>query len=375
MELQIGDSLITCAGLDDAERVDKILGREYAGAYINESQDVPWATVKKLRTRLSQKIGFAPKLVADLNPTTTAHWTYKLWIDGQTPEGHPVLGHYASLWMSPYDNEINLAPGYIQAQLETLTGQYRARFLDGKYSNDSDLRVFNPRAYYSDSDLATWERLVPGSVRLVGGLDIGYADRDAFVMLAYVEGQPDIWLVYEHKANRQTISDLANAIRAGMMWGKSRFPAAMTGFEIYSDTADVLYKDPSGAAQIKSMRDLSTTFGLPIRAAYKRDKAMGIDYLQDDVNAGRLHIRHDGPFADECGKTVWKRDPQTEAVVRIIDDDTYHPDEMDSIIYAYRYLMRIGNSAMIGRVPVQIQAAEETADEMALAISGDNYVW
>lgn len=62
-------------GLDDKERVDKILGKEYATIYVNESSQVAYETVLTLRTRLAQACfrrdgsRLPLKGLYDLNPT------------------------------------------------------------------------------------------------------------------------------------------------------------------------------------------------------------------------------------------------------------------------------------------------------------------
>ncbi|GAF94168.1 unnamed protein product, partial [marine sediment metagenome] len=56
-------------GLDDKDRVDKILGREYCTIFFNEISQMPYDTVTTVRTRLSQKVGDCiPKGYYDLNP-------------------------------------------------------------------------------------------------------------------------------------------------------------------------------------------------------------------------------------------------------------------------------------------------------------------
>ena len=62
-------SMIRVGGLDDAERVDKILGDEYLHIFINEATQVSWDTVTKVLTRLSQNIpGAARKLISTATP-------------------------------------------------------------------------------------------------------------------------------------------------------------------------------------------------------------------------------------------------------------------------------------------------------------------
>ena len=73
-------------GLDDKERVDKILGKEYATIYPNESSQIPYETILVLRTRLAQAARkldgreLPLKMYYDLNPTSRSHWSYQEFI-------------------------------------------------------------------------------------------------------------------------------------------------------------------------------------------------------------------------------------------------------------------------------------------------------
>jgi phage terminase large subunit len=359
MEIHFSNgAVIVCAGLDDKERVDKILGQEFLTMYINESQDVPWPTVKTLRTRLSQRIDGVPtRFIADLNPTSIAHWTYKQWFEGKDPEtGKPLAGSFGAIQINPYDNRENLADGYIERELETLTGDFRSRFLLGEYSSNSELVVFHPRSFSTWDDFLAWGRDKWASVRLVGGLDLGVDDPDAFVILAYVDGDPDVWIVYEHMARRQSTEELAAQIKRGIEWVTKNVPTPEPAFQIWSDTNTVRHGKEGDSK--KNARMLSEIYGLPTRPAYKRDKILGIEFLRDDVNSGRIHIPQGGPFADETSKTVWTKNPIDESIIRDIDDETFHPNMMDAIVYAYRFLMSYGNSAMIGRASLSAKESE-----------------
>jgi hypothetical protein len=67
-------------GLDESDRVDKILGSEYATIFLNECSQIPYSTVVTVRTRLAQKAalddgsGYLPlREYDDLNPTGARH--------------------------------------------------------------------------------------------------------------------------------------------------------------------------------------------------------------------------------------------------------------------------------------------------------------
>ena len=55
-------------GLDDKERVEKILGTEFSTIYLNECTQIPLASVDMVRTRLAQKTKLVNRMYYDLNP-------------------------------------------------------------------------------------------------------------------------------------------------------------------------------------------------------------------------------------------------------------------------------------------------------------------
>lgn len=143
LELENG-SEIWLAGLDDKERVDKVLGKEFATLYFNEASEIPLSSYRVAQTRLAQNIqrvesrGPLPlRSYVDLNPTTDAHWTYKLFIKGENPEdgGKIDQGQYQWGVANPTDNAENLLPDYLES-LAAMPEAQRRRFFDGSYSSD-----------------------------------------------------------------------------------------------------------------------------------------------------------------------------------------------------------------------------------------------
>lgn len=144
-------SQIWLGGLDDKERVEKILGTEYTTMYFNECSQLSWTSVKLAITRLAQVIpGCRKKLFFDCNPPNKRHWTYSLWIKHQDPEtGHsqPNPRLYTSMRMNPADNEENLGEDYVTNVLNgTLNERELKRFRDGEFLDDAEGALFK----YSD---------------------------------------------------------------------------------------------------------------------------------------------------------------------------------------------------------------------------------
>lgn len=135
-------------GLDSQERIDKILGTEYATIFVDEASEVGYEEILVLRTRLAQavKIAHGPnagrllrlKMFYSLNPTSQRHWSYREIIKKVSPvDGLPLANasDFAFMTTSPYDNAANLPPGYIEG-LKALPRLQRARFLEGRYLAD-----------------------------------------------------------------------------------------------------------------------------------------------------------------------------------------------------------------------------------------------
>lgn len=132
-------SLLQCGGLDDKDRVEKILGQEYATLYLNEVSQIPWPSVEMVRTRLAQKSELPLKAYYDCNPPPKSHWTYQVWKLGLKPgtkEPLPDRHLYAEMRINPEENRENLSPEYID-ELNALSAARRLRFLSGEWGSDT----------------------------------------------------------------------------------------------------------------------------------------------------------------------------------------------------------------------------------------------
>lgn len=130
-------------GLDDKERVEKILGQEYATVYVNECSQLSYDAIVMLRSRLAQNCvcadGRPLKLKAyyDLNPVGKSHWTYKEFVAGIDPvSGKPLKeGRRCFATINPTENP-HLPKQYVEEILEDMPERQRQRFLEGKFINE-----------------------------------------------------------------------------------------------------------------------------------------------------------------------------------------------------------------------------------------------
>lgn len=135
-------SEIWLAGLDDKERVEKILGFEYASIYFNECSQIPWASADTALTRLAQVVdGCVQRAYYDLNPGGNRHWTYRQFFERKMADSNRELPDgdfdYKHLTINPSDNKANLSPKYLQA-LANASERTRRRFFEGVYSPEMD---------------------------------------------------------------------------------------------------------------------------------------------------------------------------------------------------------------------------------------------
>ncbi len=161
------ESEIWIGGLDDQDRVEKILGKEYATIFLNECSQIPYASVLVALTRLAQVSGDLPQAAYyDLNPTGKGHWSNVLFGELRDPVSRQPLENpsdYARLFLNPGDNAANLSPGYLKS-LERLPERQRKRFFEGVYIDELSGALFSyetiARARVAELDQARCVRVV-----------------------------------------------------------------------------------------------------------------------------------------------------------------------------------------------------------------------
>ena len=158
-----GDAEVWFGGLDDKDRVEKILGKEFSTIYVNESSQVSYETILTLRTRLAQsctkrdgrQLGL--KAYYDLNPTGRGLWTHREFIENLNPvDQRPINPETrAHIVLNPADNP-HLPQAYLD-ELDELPDKQRQRFRDGRYLSEV------PGALWSLSDRRADDgKLMPG---------------------------------------------------------------------------------------------------------------------------------------------------------------------------------------------------------------------
>jgi len=173
-------------GLDDKERTEKILGKEYCRILLNECSQIPWATRNIVVTRLAQRCHYEIdgrrlelplRMYYDCNPPGKGHWTYRLFhlhVDPETRVRLPDPGNYATMRLNPRDNAENLPPEYL-SELERLPARLQRRFLRGEYADEAQGQL------WTEDMLDRWRTLdaqLPDMQRIIVAVDPSGASDD-----------------------------------------------------------------------------------------------------------------------------------------------------------------------------------------------------
>ena len=193
----------------------------------------------------------------------------------------------------------------------------------GSWEYDLESMVFKDYQKYKEIP-ATF---IPTDIAI--GTDYGFSDYNSIIALAYNRTTGQAYVINERKFNKATVTDIINACKEVFEFCKkfaiernSNFDFAKLAF--YCDTSDqsITY-------------ELNTNYKIPAYNCYKYDKKMAIAQLADWCRTGKIMIPEDGILQDEFERTVYKRDEQ-DNITSEIDDDLFHPDATDALLYASR---------------------------------------
>ena len=316
---EVGDgSEVWLAGLDDKERVDKVLGKEFATLYFNEASEIPYQSYVVAQTRLAQKVvrfdgqTLPLKSYVDLNPTARHHWTYRLYVEGVEPESGQSLARpedYVVATANPKDNADNLTPDYLLS-LQSLPERARRRFWEGEYTGDAEDALWR-RSMFKRYNA---QKALPEFTRIVVAVDPAVTNQpgsDETGIIAAAIGRDGAGYVLADESGRYSPQEWARkAVALYKEWSADRIVAeANQGGDMVAATIQAQQRDVP-VTLVNASRG-KVTRAEPIAALYERGKV--------------YHVGEFPALEDQCCGMTVGFDRKAAG---------YSPDRVDALVWA-----------------------------------------
>lgn len=190
----------------------------------------------------------------------------------------------------------------------------------GEFVADTEAIVFKDyKVYEGDYDLRDFN---PIGINIGG--DYGYKDYNGIVTVIYNKEKAIV--LKEDKFNKANVSKIIEKMLA-------HYDYATSLNEKYNWNVPIkIYADYN---EESITRELMVKYKVPAFNCYKYDKAYAIEKLAEMARTGKLLVPKSGLCADEMDRTLYDRDPKTDAVISELSDD-YHPDILMALLYASR---------------------------------------
>lgn len=316
-------SEIWVSGLDDKERVDKVLGKEYCTVYLNEASEIAYSSYLTVRTRLAQRVNVAHgegvgqplplKFYVDLNPTTQSHWTFKTFVQGIEPDSKQPLPReqYVFGIANPNDNAENLDVAYIES-LKFLPKPQRARFFEGIFTGDSVDALWQRESIdrlfvQNDTDLPDFKRIV---VSIDPAISTEAGSNETGIIVAATDSKGMGYVLADGSGNMKP-----------QEWAKK----AVTLYHYYH--ADLIVAEANQGGDMVAATIEAYAPDVPVKLV----KATRGKYIRAEPVAAlyaRGRVRHVGEFEElEDQMCSFKADFDRKA-------EGYSPDRVDALVWA-----------------------------------------
>lgn len=323
-------SEIWFAGLDKNES-DKILGKEFCTIFFNEISELGFEQIEVAQSRLAQKCPpLVNKFFYDCNPPSKSHWSYRQFALKQNPRDNTAFRNpqlYDWMRLNPEGNKENLADGYIDEILGSLSGRSRKRFLLGEWLDDNENALWKRDSMINPFRVKS---APPDLDRIVVGVDPAVtqkekSDRTGIVVAGCKRIRGDV---------HYFVMDERSLIGSPGEWAAT----AINAYHEYDADRIVAETNQGGDMVEQTIRNIDRSIAYRgVRAS--RGKIVRAEPIAELYERGKVH--HVGEFpaledemCEYCGY-----------------EDEKSPDRMDALVWALTELSRrgTGSSAILAR--------------------------
>lgn len=318
-----GSSLRICGNSNNAE-IDKLRGEKRVSLVIIDEffhqRNMEYA-INEVTGPLMLDISNSTILCLGTPPRIPKTYGERVWKTEKgwkkfhwTAEENPYIPNYDEFIEELCKNKgITRDAPFIQREYYGVIGAY-----------DTEAQVFKDyKTYKADEPLD----FIPDRVDI--GVDIGFEDNNAIIALAYNNEKARV--IEERKFNRAAVSEIIKQIQ-----------------EVYSNSKKFLIENNKNTNindvniycdmnNKELVYELYSVQKLPCFCCYKYNKAMAISQMAEFCRTSKIVIPEDGILADECDRTLYKRDDE-DNILTEIDDELFHPDALMALLYACRQM-------------------------------------
>ena len=307
-------SIIYLMGVDSSEdEKDKLLGQKYKLAVIDECasfnidlRELVYGTLKPAMADLGGTIAMVG---------TPGNLTKSLFFDittGAEPGWHVVKAttfdnpFMADKWRKEIEELTTNQPYIVE------TPMFKQMYL-GQWVVDTDALV-----YKFDESRNVYEVLpmhANGDWQFLLGVDLGYEDDSAFVVVAYHEWDKNLYVVDTYNKSHMDITDVASKIKE-----------LKAKYDIHKTIID--------GANKQAVEEIQKRHQLPLITAEKQGKSDFIEIMNSELILGRLKVHNTkgSELIKEWQGLVWKEKGTKR------EENPACPNHLaDAALYAWRY--------------------------------------
>lgn len=300
-------SVVRLAGVPDKSRADRLRGTTLKRAIVDEAGSYPDSLLEYLVTDILE-----PALLVQRG------WLSLTSTPGLKPSGylHRAATDTRAVWSrhswSLYDNPAVTDVGEYLAQKLADNGWtqetpvFQREYL-GLWAFDTDSQVYRvTSANYVDE--------LPEVDHTIIGLDLGYVDETAFVVIGWREHDPVLYVMHVESHGELIVSDIADRLR-----------------ELRDIYQPMMMVADAGALGKTIVMELRGRHNLLVEAAEKRDKPAAIRAINSDFRRELIKVEATSPIVQQWQNLRWHPD-----FIGIKEQDGLPNDLCDSFAYAFR---------------------------------------
>ena len=316
-------SYIWLFGANDSKQIEKMRGLFFKLALVDEAQMFP----SYLKTLIDEVIDPA---LGDLQGTLCLTGTPNASCSGVFYEADKSAGWESHYWTwrenTYFVNKAMENNPAITDPMDIMRSSLARRGVAeedpvaqrewfGRWVKSDDLQVYK----YDDAK-QHYESMPTGKWKYVLGVDLGFDDSDAIVVVGFNDAHRETYLVEEFKESKMDITALAEKIKF--------FKAKYSPYYMVID---------GGALGKKINEELNQRHQLFLEPADKVNKFGFIELLNSDLRLGHIKIRSDSALAGEMKQLTYDEKEFTENK-KFVEDSYLDNHLCDAYLYAWRYI-------------------------------------